>query len=251
MIILAIETSAQAASAALVGLDKTIAEVTFNNKKNHSETLMPMIEFMFKTAEIDLADVDYIAVTTGPGSFTGIRIGAATAKALAHGTGKKIIGVATLDALAYNVLCDDCIIVPVMDARRDQVYTCFYESGSENCGLSETGGSDVYDSAVTGSRKIRRLTDYMAVDIAECINTAKSFGKKTIFLGDALPVFGQTILDAHSNFSLAPANSNMQRASSVGLAAIQKISSAVTYDALEIFYLRKSQAEREYERNRA
>lgn len=226
MIVLAIEVSAQAASAALVNSEKILAEVTVNNKLNHSVTLMPMVEFMFKTVEFELSDVDYIAVTTGPGSFTGIRIGVATAKALAHGAGKKLLGVPTLDALAYNIFDESNIIVPIMDARRNQVYTCFY---------SHFGGS------------MQKLTDYMAVDISECLEKACSYNKGVIFLGDGISVYGNLILETDKSFKLAPANNNMQRASSAALAGMSNLDSATSYDKLEIFYLRKSQAEREYE----
>lgn len=226
MIILAIEASAQAASVALVTQELTLAEVTVNTKKNHSITLMPMIEFMFQTVGFDISKVDYIAVTTGPGSFTGIRIGVATAKALAHGTGKKLLGVPTLDALAYNVFDENNIVVPVMDARRNQVYTCFYEWSEGN---------------------IQRLTEYMAIDIDECIKRASAYKRNVIFLGDGIAVYGQRILDADKCFRLAPANNNMQRASSVALAGMSNLEWVTTYDKLEIFYLRKSQAEREYE----
>ena len=118
MKILALDTTGLVASAAIVDESKTIAEFTTNYKKTHSQTIMPMIEAIRNMAEIELNDIDYIACASGPGSFTGLRIGAATAKGLAHGLDKKIIPVPTLDALAYNLAYCSSLIVPIMDARR-------------------------------------------------------------------------------------------------------------------------------------
>ena len=126
MNILAIDTTGLVASVALVNEDKTIGEFTTNYKKTHSQTIMPMIEILVKMLEVDLDTVDYIACACGPGSFTGLRIGAATAKGLAHGLGKQIIAVPTLDALAYNMMESNNLIVPIMDARRNQVYSALY-----------------------------------------------------------------------------------------------------------------------------
>jgi len=226
MLIFAIEASGLAASAALVTQDKVVAEITVNNKLNHSVTLMPAVEFLFDLADTDVSAVDYIAVTTGPGSFTGLRIGAATAKAMAHGACKRIIGIPTLDALAYNIFNTDGVIAPVMDARRGQVYACFYERAGD---------------------KLIRLTDYMAEDIGVCTDKALAFGKSVTFLGDGTLIYSDKILSASERFRLAPANNNMQRAASAGLAALNNISNAVNYDSLPLFYLRKPQAEREYE----
>ena len=229
MLILAIEACGLPASAALVCDGKTVAEVTVNNKLNHSVTLMPMIDYLFRITELDLSDVDYIAVSTGPGSFTGLRIGAGTAKGLAHGAGKRIVGVPSLDALACNIFNAGEIIAPVMDARRGQVYTCFYERRGD---------------------RLDRLTDYMTLDIDECVDRVLGFGKNAVFLGDGTLVYGEKILRASEKFSLAPLNNNMQRAASVGLAAMLDVSNAVTYNNLSLFYLRKPQAEREYEERR-
>ncbi|MDR1687463.1 MAG: tRNA (adenosine(37)-N6)-threonylcarbamoyltransferase complex dimerization subunit type 1 TsaB [Clostridiales bacterium] len=225
MLILAIESSALAASAAIVTKEKTLAEITVNNKKTHSETLMPMVDFVFRAAQTDISGISYIAVTTGPGSFTGLRIGAATAKALAHGSGKQLIGVPTLDALAYNIFDESNLIIPIMDARRNQVYSCIYQRSGE---------------------KLNALTDYMAIGINELLETAESYGKGVVFLGDGISVYGDLILNTSKNFTLAPANNNMQRASSVALAAMSN-PNPITYNNLKILYLRKPQAEREYE----
>ena len=126
MKILALDTTGLVASVALVDEEKTIAEFTTNYKKTHSQTIMPMIEQLKNMVELDLSEIDYVACASGPGSFTGLRIGAATAKGLAHGLDKKIIPVPTLDGLAYNLAESSKLIVPIMDARRNQVYSAIY-----------------------------------------------------------------------------------------------------------------------------
>lgn len=227
MKILAIDTTGLVASVAIVDSTKTIAEFTTNHKKTHSETLMPMIENMFLSLNMDISEIDYIAVSNGPGSFTGLRIGVATAIAIAHGSNKLVIPVPTLDSLAYNIFDQSNIIVPIMDARRDQVYTAFYKRDGE---------------------KLIRLNDYMADNIDVVISLLIEENKNAIFLGDGIQVFREKILEHKEKFMIASANMNMQRASSVGVVAMQNIDKAVTYDKVEPFYLRVSQAEREYER---
>ena len=120
MKVLGIDTSSNVASAAVIDDDNIIAEYTLNLKKTHSQLLMPMIDSMLKSCECDIKDIDLFAVSVGPGSFTGLRIGIATAKGLAHACGKKIVPVGTLAALAYNLPYAEHIIVPIMDARRSQ-----------------------------------------------------------------------------------------------------------------------------------
>ena len=134
MKILAIDASGGPVSAAIADESKIIGEYTLNFKMTHSQTLMPAIDKIIKDVGFDIKELDYIACTSGPGSFTGLRIGAATAKGLAHGLGIKIVPVPTLTALAYNIFETDKVICPIMDARRRQVYNAFYmwnESGLE------------------------------------------------------------------------------------------------------------------------
>ena len=171
MKILALDTTGLVASVALVDENKTIAEFTTNYKKTHSQTIMPMIEELVKMVDLDLKDVDYIACSSGPGSFTGLRIGAATAKGLAHGLDKKIIPVPTLDGLAYNLSESDKLIVPIMDARRNQVYSAIY-------------------SNING---IERISEYMACDIKELLDKVIEIDENAIFLGDGVPVFKEKI----------------------------------------------------------
>ena len=128
MRILALESSGLVASVAVVdgaldGKDaQTIAEYTVNYKKTHSQTLLPMLDEVVKMTELSLESIDAIAVAAGPGSFTGLRIGSATAKGLGLALDKPLIPVPTLEGLAYNLCGTDGIVCPIMDARRSQVY---------------------------------------------------------------------------------------------------------------------------------
>jgi tRNA threonylcarbamoyladenosine biosynthesis protein TsaB len=228
MKILALDTTGLVASVALVDNDKTIAEFTTNYKKTHSQTIMPMLEHLKNMVELDLSTVDYIACASGPGSFTGLRIGAATAKGLAHGLDKKIIPVPTLDALAYNMAGCGRLIVPIMDARRNQVYTAFYSD--VDVGLFQ-----------------ERVSDYMAEDIKTVLENVASIDERAIFLGDGVPVFKDIIKEYNPDFDFAPQCANMQRAATVATLAMQRTETAVNCNDFEILYLRKSQAERERE----
>ena len=126
MKVLAIDSSGLTATVAIVDEIQTVAEYTVNYKKTHSQTLLPMINEIVKMVELDLKEIDAIAVAGGPGSFTGLRIGSATAKGLGLALGKPLVSVPTVDGLAYGAFgCSD-IICPMMDARRNQVYTGLY-----------------------------------------------------------------------------------------------------------------------------
>ena len=126
MKILGIESSSLVASIAIVEDDNMLAEYTVNFKKTHSQTLLPMLDEVMRMLRMELQEVDAIAVSGGPGSFTGLRIGAATAKGLGFALQKPLIHVPTLDATAYNLCGSDALICPIMDARRNQVYNGLY-----------------------------------------------------------------------------------------------------------------------------
>ena len=125
--ILSVETAAGVASAAVTVGEKLVCEAVVNNKKTHSQTLLPIIDKVLAQAEMRLEDIDVIAVSEGPGSFTGLRIGISTVKGLAHALSKPVIGVSSLVAMAYNLPFCEYIISPIMDARRSQVYNAVYE----------------------------------------------------------------------------------------------------------------------------
>ena len=127
MKLLAIDTTGQTASVAVLEDDTLLAEYTINYHMTHSQTIMPMIEQICNMIKLNKNEIDYIACSCGPGSFTGLRIGAATAKGLALGLDISVVAVPTLDALAYNIFDTSAVICPIMDARRQQVYTAFYQ----------------------------------------------------------------------------------------------------------------------------
>ena len=227
MRILGIESSSLVASAAIYEDGITMAEYTVDFKMTHSQTLLPMIDEMVKLVGIDLNTIDAIAVSGGPGSFTGLRIGSATAKGLGLALNKPLIHVPTLDATAYNLFGASGLICPIMDARRNQVYAAFY--------MWENG-------------KLIRLTDHMAESIERVIEIAEMLEHEVIFLGDGVPVHRER-LEQNPAFLFAPAHCNMQRASAVAAlgAIMAEEGLAKPGNAFELIYLRKSQAERERE----
>jgi universal bacterial protein YeaZ len=227
MKILAIDTSGLVASCAITENEKCLAEYTLNYKMTHSQTIMPMVNEIVKMTELDLKTLDYIACSEGPGSFTGLRIGAATAKGLAHGLNIDIIPVPTLSALAYNIFNTDKLICPIMDARRNQVYTGIFRWKH---GVLET------------------VLPEDARSIDDIIEIAELNGQETIFLGDGVPVYKEKLME-NTLFTLAPANCNLQRAASVAALAevLARQGRTVNGSMFAPVYLRKPQAERELE----
>lgn len=126
MRILGLDSSGIVASVAVVEDDVLVAEYTINYKKTHSQTLLPMLDEIVKMTELDLESIDAIAVAAGPGSFTGLRIGSATAKGLGLALKKPLVAIPTVEGLAYNLYDTPGLICPIMDARRKQVYTGIY-----------------------------------------------------------------------------------------------------------------------------
>ena len=227
MKILALDSSGLVASVAVTEDDNLLGEYTINYKKTHSQTLLPMLDEVAKMIELDLKTVDVIAVSAGPGSFTGLRIGSATAKGLALALDKKIVSVPTVDALAYNIWnCTD-VICPLMDARRQQTYTGLY--------TFEDGG-------------MQTLLPQCVVQIEEIINKVNDMGKTVVFLGDGVPVFADFIAQhCKVPYRYAPAHCNKQRAASVAALGAILYAEGKAEPAAEHKpdYLRLSQAERE------
>ena len=232
MRILAIESSSLVASVAIVEDGVTLAEYTANFKMTNSQTLLPMIDSMVSLFGIDLSTIDAIAVSGGPGSFTGLRIGSATAKGLGLALDKPLIHVPTLDGTAYNLYGAKGLICPIMDARRNQVYTGIYRFEQE----------------------FEVVMEQDAMDMGELIEKLNGMGERVIFLGDGVPVHEKKIRELMTvPFDLAPAHMNRQRAASVAaLGAVYfaegKIETAAEHGP---DYLRKSQAEREREEREA
>lgn len=239
MRVLAIDSSGLTATVAVVEETQTIAEYTVNYKKTHSQTLLPMIDEMAKMVELDLSAIDAIAVAGGPGSFTGLRIGSATAKGLGLALGKPLIHVPTVDALAYSVYgCGD-LICPIMDARRQQVYTGIY-TFSYNARKKEDG------NLVEPVFQVIKMQT--AVSVEDLIRRLNNYGRPVVFLGDGVPVYQEMLAEGLKvPYSFAPSYMNRQRAAVVGALGIRYFKTGRFETAMEHKpdYLRVSQAERE------
>jgi tRNA threonylcarbamoyladenosine biosynthesis protein TsaB len=227
MKVLALDSSGLVASVALLEDETMIAEYTVNYKKTHSQTLLPMLDEIVRMTEQKLDSIDAIAVAAGPGSFTGLRIGSATAKGLAQALNKPIISVPTVDALAYNLYGTDQIICPIMDARRNQVYTGIYEFvGNE----------------------FHVLHEQYVDSIENVITQLNEKNRPIIFIGDGIPPYSSVIEEMMQvPFSFAPSHLCRQRAGAVGNLAIKQYGMTAAEDASDHKpeYLRLSQAERE------
>lgn len=229
MKLLVLDSSGLVASVALIEDDRLIAEYTTGNKLTHSQTLLPMLDEVTKMTSFNIENIDAIAVAMGPGSFTGLRIGAATAKGLGLALHKPIIPVPTVDGLAYQLFGAAHLICPMMDARRKQVYTGFYRF----CGA---------DMEVVKGQCAQSVEDTLA--------QLKEYKEPVIFLGDGVPVYRKEIEEAMGEDAIfAPAHANRQRAGAVGALAEVYYQKGIwqSADAFAPEYLRKSQAERERE----
>ncbi len=226
MKILAIDSSAVSASAALVNDGKITGEFFLNIGLTHSRTLMPLTASLLSCAGQTLNDIDILAVTIGPGSFTGVRIGVATIKGMAAPTDKKCVGVSTLHAMAYNLADKDGIICCTMDARCNQVYTALFRSSSG---------------------KIERITDDDALSIDDLGESLRQYSEKVTFVGDGAALCYDKLSRVLDNVFLAPENVRYQRAGGAALAVYNEklFANPVKADELNVTYLRLSQAERE------
>ncbi len=225
--ILAIESSGLVASAAIATETTLLAEYTVNFKKTHSQTLLPMVEEIVSMLGIDLKDLDAIAVAEGPGSFTGLRIGCATAKGLGLALNKPIIPVPTTQGIAVNVYGTEGILCPLMDAKRNQVYTGLYRYNKEGFIVVE---------------------DQMAISIEEIVEKVNKLGESVTYLGDGVEVFASILSEKTTvPFSFAPMHCSKQRAGALAMRAIQLYHAGIVQTAAEHEpnYLRLSQAERE------
>jgi len=232
MRILALDSSGLVAAVAIVEEGQTIAEYTVNYKKTHSQTLLPMLDEVVKMIELDMNTIDAIAISGGPGSFTGLRIGSATAKGLGLALGKPLIHIPTLDGLAYNLYGTSDVICPIMDARRKQVYTGFYS----------------FEPAEDGGLELKIIEPQMAISVDELIEKLNKMGESVTFLGDGVPVYGEMLREGLKiDYRFAPAHMNRQRGASIGVLALDyhkkgKLETAAEHQP---DYLRVSQAERE------
>lgn len=233
MKILGLDSSGLVAGVAVMEDDVLLAEYTTNHKKTHSQTLLPMLDELCRMIELDKDTIDAVAIASGPGSFTGLRIGSATAKGLGLAWGKPLVEVPTLEGLAWNLWGTDRVVCPLMDARRNQVYTAAYEFRPKG-----------------RERELVSLIPQAPADIGEMLDQLNGLGRPVIFLGDGVPVYRQVIEEkVRVEYSLAPAGSNRQRASCIAALGMVYYRQGRTVDAAahRPEYLRKSQAEREAE----
>lgn len=231
--ILGLDSSGLVAGVAIVEDGVLLAEYTTDYKKTHSQTLLPMLDELRNMIELDMGTLDAIAVASGPGSFTGLRIGSATAKGLGLALKKPLVEVPTLEGLAWNLWGTDRIVCPLMDARRNQVYTAAYEF--------VPAGEDF---------ELKVLIPQNPSDIGDMLDKLNRLGRPVIFLGDGVPVYLDIIREKiKTEHSFAPAGNNRQRAGSIAALGAVYYARGKTVGAADHRpeYLRKSQAEREQE----
>lgn len=223
MIVLALDSTAVAASVALCDDEKMLASYTVCIGNTHSETLLPMVESVLRTAHLTPDDIDLFACSVGPGSFTGVRIGVATVKGLAFGKEKPCVAVSTLEALAYNLVGFEGIACPVMNARRSQVYNALFE---------------------VNTKEVRRLTPDRAVSIEDLAAELANETRPIHFCGDGYELMREGLAQRVIS---TPAVLIPENACSVAVCALAKYRAgeSVTDVALTPVYLRLSQAERE------
>ncbi len=228
MKILGIDTSTMAANIAVLEDDKLICEYTINTKKTHSQKLMPMIENMLKLSDIEIKEIDAIGICVGPGSFTGLRIGMATAKAMAHVNNIHLIGVNSLEILGANMDLFDKKICSILDAQRNQVYTCKY---------------------IFEENKIKELEEISIMPIDDLLEELSATNEEWVILGEAVYKYKEKI-EAMSNINIPSPVNNITKASSLCVVAKDKYEQNIDvhncYD-INPMYIRKSQAEEQYE----
>lgn len=221
MKILSIDSTANTSTVALLENDKLLGIYTANTKNTHSETLLPMVKHLLSTLNVSIQQIDAYAVSNGPGSFTGVRIGVATVKGLAFGKDKKCVEVSTIEALAENLEGFSGIVCPIMNARRGQVYTGAFLNGN-------------------------RIIDDTCMMLCDLIPMLEKYNEPIYFVGDGYSLIENMQI---SNLKVTPEMLRYQNAFSVGKIAYRRLQDELytTDKALSVEYLRKPQAERERE----
>lgn len=224
MKILGVDSSAKTASVSIVEDGKVLSLLYSNTGFTHSQTLMPMIKNALDITALKASDIDAFAVSIGPGSFTGIRIGIAAIKGMAQPLSKPSIAVSTLEAAAFPLKEYDCTAVSVMDARREQVYGAVF-----NC----------------SENKLKRLTNDSANSILDLYEKIKDIKTPIYLIGDGADISFAALNERMTNIKVAPEQIKHQRADSVALLALEKYKNGefVSADSLNPIYLRSSQAE--------
>jgi tRNA threonylcarbamoyladenosine biosynthesis protein TsaB len=222
---LALDTTSRTVSVALLHDDRLVVELFADTGKQHAETLLPAVGHVLDEAGYVTRDIDLFACTTGPGSFTGVRVGLSTVKGLARAFECSLVGVSSLEALAMNGILSRCLICPMLDARRSEVYTALYRPGPDGF--------------------LELVAEERAVKPVEFLETLEG---DILFMGDGAEVYGATIRDVlKGRAHFAGALSNRVRASAVGRIGLKKSRGGDTLTPLEVMprYLRASYAARE------
>lgn len=228
MKILAVDSSSKTASVAITEDERVVAEFFMNAGLTHSHTLAPMIDDVLKSANIHSKDIDLYAVTNGPGSFTGLRIGVATVKGMAFASNKPCIGISSLEALACNSRIESGLICACIDARCDQVYTALFESKNGNILRITEDSAELISNLTENLKKMKKSIEFVGDGAAECYNRIMA-GENT----DKYSVLSKynCYIKAHNTAHLA-----LKRYESGKFCAAED---------LELNYLRVPQAERQ------
>lgn len=229
MKILSIDSSSVSASAAVTENGQILAEEFVNNGYTHSVTLMPIIAKVLKDSETSVSDIDLLAITNGPGSFTGVRIGIASAKGICDAADIPCFAVSTLEAIAKPLSAKDVLAVSVMDARCNQVYTASFYMG-------------------------KRETEDRAILISELLNELKNEKRDIILIGDGALMCCEKMQSELCGISVADEEIRLVHASNIGFLAEEKVNNGeetVKSEKLLPFYLRLPQAERELKAKKA
>ena len=226
MSILSIDTSSQVSSVAVLSAERVAAEISMQGALTHSETLMPHIETALRMARVEKSELEGIAVSIGPGSFTGLRIGLASAKMMAYALHIPLIAVPTLEALAHHYICEGVRLVPMMDAQKGNVYAQEFVWRADGDALI-----------------LQEIRSLAILPLTEVIAGLEHAEQPVILLGDAMQK--KTTLALPANVHLAPIHARMPRAACVGLAALTRLARGEMDDPVTAapLYLRRSEAE--------
>lgn len=229
MLVLSIDTATLVSSVALATQDTLLAELVIQTRKTHSETLMPHIAEVLDMARISKQDIEGIAVSIGPGSFTGLRIGLATAKALAYALKIPIVGISTFEALAYNCPVPEVFLSPILDAQKHNVYQAVFS-------WQQDGLTEVVPARV--------------VSIKQAIEEAALMARPVVMFGEAAVMYQAEIKAQGTNLILPPPHVVIPHAGSTAILGGKLLAQGITHDVmhLEPVYIRRSEAEELWER---
>ncbi|MCC5912275.1 MAG: tRNA (adenosine(37)-N6)-threonylcarbamoyltransferase complex dimerization subunit type 1 TsaB [Clostridiaceae bacterium] len=229
MKILALDTSSTVATVAVMDGEKLVGEYILNHKRTHSQKLMPMVDEILKSCDLTPKEMDVFGVSLGPGSFTGLRIGIASIKAMAQSLNKPVVGVSALEAMAFNLIYCKEMICPIIDAQRDMVYAGVYQWQQEN---------------------LENTMEDQVLPIEDLLKFLKDKEEKIVFVGDAVEKFKELIVEKIGNLAVFPPSAiAMPRASSIGEITRVRAVKGEIQDFSEVLpiYMRKSQAEKQWE----